>query len=94
MSRAVPLRVGREVEVRGLAGRVQMLKDCAVIAEHPRGTDMLILRNEAHYEGEDTERIRAPMPLGRMGRRLQEIAAAKVQHRSLDLYARLAEVAR
>jgi len=34
------------------------------------------------------------MPLGRMGRRLQEIAAAKVQHRSLDLYARLAEVAR
>jgi hypothetical protein len=29
-----------------------------------------------------------------MGRRLQEIAAAQVQHRSLDLYARLAEVAR
>ena len=92
---SVPFRfVRQEIEVRGLAGRVQMLKDCAVIAEHPRGTDMLILRNEAHYEGEDTERVRAPMPLGRMGRRLQEIAAAKVQHRSLDLYARLAEVAR
>ena len=92
---SVPFRfVRKEVEVRGLAGRVQMLKDCAVIAEHPRGTAMLILRNEAHYEGEDTERVRAPMPLGRMGRRLQEIAAAKVQHRSLDLYARLAEVAR
>lgn len=92
---SVPFRfIRQEVEIRGLVGRVQLLKDCEVIAEHPRGTDMLILRNEAHYEGEDTERVRAPMPLGRMGRRLQEIAAAKVQHRSLDLYARLAEVAR
>ena len=46
------------------------------------------------YEGEDTDRVRAPMPLGRMGRRLAEIAAGKVQHRSIDLYARLAAVAR
>ena len=65
-----------------------------MIAEHPCGTAGLILRDEAHYEGEDISRVRAPMPLGRMGRRLQEIAAAQVQHRSLDLYARLAEVAR
>ena len=34
------------------------------------------------------------MPLGRMGRRLAEIAAGNVQHRSIDLYARLVEVAR
>lgn len=92
---SVPFRfVGQQVEVRGLAGRVQILKDNAVIARHPRGTDALILRDETHYEGEDTDRVRAPMPLGRMGRRLQEIAASNVQHRSLDLYARLAEVAR
>jgi hypothetical protein len=55
---------------------------------------MLIVRTETHYEGEDTDRVRAPMPLGRMGRRLAEIAAGKVQHRSIDLYARLAAVAR
>jgi transposase len=92
---SAPFRfVGREVEVRGLAGRVQILKDNAVIAVHPRSTDALILRDEAHYEGEDTDRVRAPMPLGKMGRRLQEIAASGVQHRSIDLYARLAEVAR
>ena len=92
---SVPFRFARqEVEVRGLAGRVQFLKDTAVIAEHARHTDQLILRDEAHYEGEDTERVRAPMPLGRMGRRLAEIAASNVQHRSIDLYARLAEVAR
>jgi transposase len=92
---SVPFRfVGQEVEVRGLAGRVQILKDAAVIAVHARHTKQLILRDEAHYEGEDTDRVRAPMPLGRMGRRLAEIAASNVQHRSLDLYARLAEVAR
>jgi transposase len=92
---SVPFRfVGREVEVRGLAGRVQILKDNAVIAEHARHTDQLILRDEAHYEGDDTERVRAPMPLGRMGRRLVEIAASNVQRRSIDIYARLAEVAR
>jgi len=92
---SVPFRfVGQEVEVRGLAGRVQFLKNSEVIAEHPRGTDALIVRNEAHYDGDDTDRVRAPMPLGRMGRRLAEIAASNVQHRSIDLYARLAEVAR
>lgn len=92
---SVPFRfVGQEVEVRGLAGRVQILKDAEVIAEHARHTDRLILRDERHYEGADTERVRAPMPLGRMGRRLAEIAASNVQHRSIELYARLAEVAR
>jgi transposase len=92
---SVPFRfVKQEIEIRGLSGRVQMLKDCAVIAEHPRATSALILRDEAHYDGEDTDRVRAPMPLGRMGRSLQQIAAAGVQHRSLDLYAQLAEVAR
>lgn len=92
---SVPFRfVGQPVEVRGLAGRVQVLKDMAVVAEHARGTAELLVRDEGHYEGKDTDRVRAPMPLGRMGRRMQEIAASGVQHRSLDLYARLAEVAR
>ncbi|WP_161555852.1 Mu transposase domain-containing protein [Mangrovicoccus ximenensis] len=92
---SVPFRfVGQEVEVRGLAGHVQILKDAAVIAEHARRTSQLILRDEAHYEGVDTDRVRAPLPLGRMGQRMAEVAAEKVQHRSLDLYARLAEVAR
>ena len=86
--------VRQEVEVRGLAGRVQILKDCAVIADHPRGGAALIVKDDAHYEGESTERVIAPQPLGRMGRRLQELAATPVHHRSIDLYARLAEVAR
>jgi transposase len=92
---SVPFRfVMQEVEVRGLANRVLFMKNCMPIANHPRGTKALIVIDEAHFEGADTARVRAPMPLGRMGRRLQEIAASNVQHRSIDLYARLAEVAR
>jgi hypothetical protein len=47
-----------------------------------------------HYEGASTERVVAPPPLGRMGRRMLELAQEAVTHRSIDLYARLAEVAR
>jgi hypothetical protein len=35
-----------------------------------------------------------PTPLGRMGRRLQEIALMPPEQRPLDIYAALAEVAR
>lgn len=92
---SVPFRfVRQDVEVRGLAGRVQVLKNCAVIAEHPRGGAALIVIDDAHYEGCSTDRVIAPQPLGRMGRRMREIAAIGVQQRSVDLYARLAELAR
>ena len=50
--------------------------------------------SHARYERKDNERVRAPMPLGRMGRRLTEIPASYAQHRLIDLYARQAEVAR
>ena len=92
---SAPFRfVGQEVEVRGLAGHVQIIKDTEQIALHPRHTDQLIVRDDSHYEGEDTDRVRAPMPLGKMGRGLQALAADNVQHRSIDIYARLVEVAR
>ena len=92
---SVPFRFVRQtVEVRGLANRVQILKDCKVIATHARGTEARLLKNDAHYEGESTDRVIAPPPLGRMGKRLQDLAAAPVAQRSLDLYAALAEVAR
>jgi hypothetical protein len=65
---SVPFRYARqEVEVRGLAGRVQILKDCAVIAEHPRGGAALIVTDDAHCEGCSTDRVIAPQPLGRPG---------------------------
>lgn len=92
---SVPFRYAdRHVEVRGCACTVQFLADRQVVAEHPRGTEERILINPAHFEGAATDRILPPLPLGRMGRRLQEIAQMPPQHRPIDLYASLAEVAR
>lgn len=48
----------------------------------------------AHYEGRSTPTVIAPTPLGRLGQRLQALAATPVERRPIDLYAALAEVAR
>ena len=86
--------VGRRVEIRGAAGRVQILAEHQVIAVHPRHTPERILIDPSHYDGPSTPTVEAPMPLGRMGRKLLAIAAMPPQQRPLNLYAALAEVAR
>jgi transposase len=92
---AVPFaHVGERVEVRGGAGIVQILAGGRIVQTYPRGTAERVLIDPRCYEGEATERVRPPPPLGRMGKRLQEIAALPVEQRPLDLYAALAEVAR
>ena len=73
---------------------MQVLAQCEVVARHPRGTAERILIDTDHFEGESTERVMRPVPLGRMGRRLQEIAALVPEARPVDPYAALAEVAR
>jgi transposase len=86
--------LGRRIEVRGCSRVVQMWSEGQILAEHPRhGRERLVL-DPAHYEGEATDTVLPPMPLGKMGRRLQEIAAMAPAQRPLDLYAALAEVAR
>ncbi|HVS18475.1 MAG TPA: IS21 family transposase [Planctomycetota bacterium] len=92
---SVPFRlVGQTVEVRGCAGRVQVVAEAAIVAQHERHTERLLVLDPAHFEGEATELVLPPLPLGRMGKRLQEIAALVPEQRPLDLYAELAEVAR
>jgi transposase len=87
---------GRTVEVRGCLGRVQILdpQTAAVLISYPRQTQERILIEPACYEGPGTEAVLPPKPLGRMARKLQEIAALPVERRPVDLYAALAEVAR
>ena len=65
-----------------------------MIAAHPRHTRSRLLIEPSHYDGPGDDRVRAPVPLGKMGRRLEEIAALVPEQRPLDLYAALAEVAR
>lgn len=86
--------LGQAVEVRGAARHVVILAGGRVVARHERGTERRIVLDPAHFEGPATDRVLAPLPLGRMGRRLEEIAAMVPETRPLDLYAALAEGAR
>ncbi|MFN8547071.1 MAG: IS21 family transposase [Candidatus Eisenbacteria bacterium] len=85
---------GQRVEVRGFARVVQIYAEGGIVAEHARQGRERIVIDPKHYEGEPTARVLPPLPLGRMGRRLQEIAELAPERRPLDLYAALAEVAR
>jgi transposase len=85
---------GLSVEVRGCAGVVQVWHDGQVVAAHPRQTVERLLLDPGHYDGPGDERVVPPVPLGRMGQRLQEILQTPVEQRPLDLYAALAEVSR
>ena len=90
------LYVGRTVEVRGCSGSVQVLdpQSAAVLITYPRQTQKRILIEPACYDGPGTAEVLPPKPLGRMARKLREIAALPVERRPVDLYAALAEVAR
>jgi transposase len=96
-SYAVPfLYAGREVEVRGCSGSVQILdpQTATLLISYPRHTQERILIDTGCYEGPGTAQVLPPKPLGRMARKLQEIASLPVEQRPMDLYAALAEVAR
>ena len=73
---------------------MQILKDCRIIATHPRGTLERLVIQPDHYEGPNTPRVIAPPPLGRMGAKMMELATHAAAHRSIDFYAALADVAR
>jgi hypothetical protein len=87
-------RLGQRVTVHGTARTVQVVADGRVLAEHPRRGRERIVIDPSHYEGEATDTVLPPTPLGRMGRRLQQIEEMAPETRPLDLYAALAEVAR
>jgi hypothetical protein len=94
---AVPFAyVYKTVEVRGCSGVVQIVdrRTGKVVKQYPRGTEELLLLDQACYEGTATDGVERPRPLGRMARRIEQLVARPVQLRSIDLYAELAEVAR
>lgn len=86
--------VGQQVEVRGCHGNVQILAGASIIAVHARNTPERVVLQREHFEGPGDARVLTPQPLGRMGRKLEEIAMMSPETRPLDLYAALAEVAR
>jgi transposase len=80
---------GRTVEVRLCAGRVEVWSEGRMSCEHPRGTPERVVLNPGHYEGASTPTHVAPLPIGRIGRRILELANAEVEPRAADYYAAL-----
>ena len=85
-----------QVEVRGCSGFIQVVdrKNGQILRKYPRGTEQLLFIDSSCYDGEATETVIQPRPLGRMSRRLAEISSMPVQLRSIEIYAQLAEVAK
>lgn len=91
----VPFEFVKErVEIRGCAGRVQILAHGKVVQEYPRHTAERILIDESCYDGPATDRVLPPPPLGRLTTRIQEVVNANVEARSIDIYAAVAGVAK
>ncbi len=88
--------VHRSVEVRGCNGFIQIVDrhDGQMVRQYPRQTAELLIVDPTYYEGDSTDQVAAPRPLGKMARKLSEIVALPVQQRSIDIYAAMVEVAR
>jgi len=92
---AVPFRyAGQPVEIRGCAATVEIWAEGRVVQQYRRRTRERLLLDPRCYEGEPTDRAVPPPPLGKMGRRLQELYEMPVEARPIDLYHALSEVAR
>ncbi len=85
--------IDRRVELHGCAQVVQVWCDGEIVAEHERYGRERIVTNDSHFEGEPTDTVLPPTPLGKMGRRLAEIARMPPERRPLDLYEALAGAA-
>ena len=83
----------KRLEVRGCSGFWQIV-DCrtgVVVKGYPRGTQQRLLIDQACYES-DSDSADAPRRLGKVARKLAELAAEPVQLRSIEIYAQLTEV--
>jgi transposase len=104
---SVPFQwVGHQVEVLGTHRSVLIRAAGRQIARHPRHTASLLVLEPAHFEGESTDRVIRPSPLGHRARlqmaglsgpsrsALWLIPSAEHLRRPLDAYAELVEAAR
>jgi hypothetical protein len=85
--------VGRDVEVLGTHSQVVIRVGREEIARHPRRSPALLVLDPDHFEGESTERVLAPTPLGRRAR-LQLEGLSSPSRRMIDELPALTSVAR
>jgi transposase len=95
---SVPYRFARKtVEVRGCSGFILIVDRSSgvILQQYPRKTRELLLIDQDCYEPDAFHDelpldVPRPLPLGRMAKRLEEIAAQGVAVRSIDFYAAIA----
>ena len=85
---------GRTVRVRGCGDQVEILSGLEVIKRYPRGTDQRLLVDQADYDGESTDTVIRPMPLGELGRMIVLERSWEAPRRAIDHYAALVGGAR
>jgi hypothetical protein len=57
-----------------------------------RHTRELLLIDAGCYNGESTDRVQRPTPMGALGERLVALGADGVQRRAIDIYAAVADL--
>jgi len=88
------VHIGRDVRVRGCGDEVRIVVDGRPGAVYPRHTACRRLIRQDFYEGEGTERVAAPTPLGELGRQIVLERSWEAPGRSIDSYAVLVELER
>jgi hypothetical protein len=94
---AVPFRyVGQRLEARGCAQAIEIVdpKRGKIVQQYPRHTESRLLIDQSCYEGDSTNTVARPKPLGKLSQTLQQVMDQTPHVRSMDLYAMLAEVSR
>lgn len=91
---AVPFAfVGRTVQVRGAAQKVDIYGDGRLLIRYPRHTSSRLLIDQACYEGQTTPQVERPTPLGRLGQAIVLPQSWEAPRRPLSAYAALVEQA-
>lgn len=90
---SVPFQFIRQsVEVRGTVHEVLIFSGGILVASHERKTERRLLIDQNHYEGEASEGVFSPTPLGKLTRAQLDLWKIPVEKRPLDLYEQLLEV--
>lgn len=78
---------GRMMRVRGCGDTVEVLGGLKVVKRYPRGTASRLLVDQADDDGESTDEVIAPMPLGELGRRIVLERSWEAPRRAIEHYA-------
>jgi len=82
----------RNVEVRGCSGAVEIFSNNKLVKRYPRGTDCRLLIDQSCYEGDGDERVKRPLPLGRVARSIVLERSWEASQRPIEDYAKVIDL--